>query len=374
MIYCAKRWLLMLVLCLASTGMWAVKVKIGVLLPLKEKTNRAATMIEFYQGVLMAVDQVRTEGTDVEVYAVDCGNDESHLQQTLANPNLAHLDVIFGPIDAVQVTSLSEFCRKHEIRMVLPFNTPCPQVYSNPWVYQVGVAQELVFPGVASLITEKLTNSNFVIYTSGEKDSRGHSFTQHVGQVLRLRNMPVTELSADADELAYDRALNQFRNNIIIPDSRSLTAVNKLLRSIKTYQREHPQYRIKLLGYPEWLTYTNTLLKDFYQYDTYVYTSYYRNPLSSRVGKFEQNYKRNFNKAPRASFPRAEMLGYDLAYYFMNGLATKGADFDDQQGTISQQPLQHYFNFQRVGEQGGFVNLHVQLVHYNTNKTIQVLK
>ena len=369
-----KRLPFLLLLCIICVATWSATVKVGVLMPLKEKSERATTLIEFYQGLLMAAEQVKSEGVSVDIYALDSGSSEAQLQQALQKVELAQMDVIFGPVDAVQVPSLAEYCQQRGIRMVLPFNTPCPQVYSNPYIYQVGVAQELLYPAISALVMDNMANSNFVIYHSGEADSRGQSFTDHVGQVLRLRNMQVSQLAADGDELAYDRALNQFRNNVIVPDSRSLTAINKLLRGIKAYQQNHSQYRIKLLGYPEWLTYTNTLLKDFYQYDTYVYSSYYRNPLSGRVARFEQTYKRNFNKTPRASFPRAEMLGYDLGCYFLNGMAMLGANFDEQQGTINQQPVQHYFNFQRVGEQGGFVNLNVQLVHYNTNKTIQVVK
>ncbi|MBQ8051514.1 MAG: ABC transporter substrate-binding protein [Bacteroidaceae bacterium] len=370
----ARRWLAVLVLLLVGTALWAAKVRVGVLLPLKEQTGRATTLVEFYQGLLMAVDQARQDGTDVDVYAYDCGSDESHLQQVLADPNLARLDVIFGPIDAVQVTTLSEFCRKNRIRMVLPFNTPCPQVYSNPWIYQVGVTQELLYPGIASLITDNLSNSNFVIFRTGEKDARGQSFTEHVGQVLKLRNMPVSELSDAGDELAYDRALNQFRTNVVVPDSRSQTALARMLKGIKEYQKSHTQYRIKLLGYPEWLTYTANNLQDFYKFDTHIYSSYYRNPLSGRVAKFEQAYRQNFGHSSRPLFPRAEMLGYDLGYYFLSGLATLGEYFEADQEAIQQQPVQHYFRFQRVGEGGGFVNLHVQLVHYGTNKTISVVK
>lgn len=369
-----KRSFLAIVLCLACMTTWAATVKVGVLLPLKEKTERGNTLVEFYQGLLMAVEQVKAEGTSVDVYAIDCGSSETQLRQALQQGDLAYMDVIFGPVDAVQVPTLADYCQQHGIRMVLPFNTPCPQVYGNPWIYQVGVPQELLYPGIATLVLDHLANSNFVMFHTGETDARAQGFMEHMGQVLRLRGMQTTALNANGDEFAYDRALNQFRNNVIILDSRSLTAVNKLLAGIKAYQMKYPQYKVTLFGYPEWLTYTNTLLKDFYAYDTYVFSSYYRNPLSGRVAKFEQHYQANYGRPSRVSYPRAEMLGYDLGYYFMHGIATLGGDFDEQQGTLQQQPVQHAFNFQRIGEKAGYANLNVQLVHYSTNNTIQVVK
>ena len=258
--------------------------------------------------------------------------------------------------------------------MVLPFNTPCPQVYSNPWIYQVGVAQELIYPGITNLVIENLKNSNFVMYHTGENDSRAQGFVEHLGQVLRLRGLQTTNLAAGGDEFAYDQALNQFRNNVIVIDSRSLTALNQMLTGIKAYHQKYPEYKITLLGYPEWLTYTKSLLKDFYAYDTHVFSTYYRNPLSGRVANFERSYQANYGRNSRVSYPRAEMLGYDLGCYFLHGLATLGDDFEEHQGEQKMQPVQHDFRFQRVGEQGGFVNLNVQLVHYTTNNTIQLLK
>jgi len=368
------QFILILLLCLTSVIIEAANVKVGVLLPLTEKSGRGQTMVEFYRGLLMAVEQMKTEGNSVDVYAWDCGNSETELQTLLREPAMTTLDVVFGPVDAVQVPSLSDFCRKHRIRMVVPFNTPCTQVYSNPNIYMVGVSQELLYPHITNLITDNLKGANFIFFHTGETDSRGTSFTEHLHQVLSLRNMSTANLALGADEFAYDRAFNQFRTNVVIPDSRSQASLTKMIAGIKAYQEKFPQYKVVLFGYPEWLTYVNTMLKDFYQYDTRVFSSYYRNPLSGRVAKFELNYKQNYGINSRESFPRAEMLGYDLAYYFMHGLAVLGDNFDDQQGTLEQKPLQHTFSFERTNEHGGFVNLNVQFVHYRSDNTIQIVR
>ena len=356
-----RRIFTLLLLCVVGMSVWAATtVRMGVLLPLKEHTNRGTMMVELYRGLLMAVEQVKGEGTSVEVFACDCGTTASALSEVLKNKQLERLDVLFGPADASQVATLAAFCQQHGIRMVLPFNTPCPQIYGNPWIYQAGVSQELLYPGVTSLVMEHLANSNFVMCASGEDDSWGSAFMNHLDQVLNLRGMQTSRLNINADELGYERALNQL--------------LNRMLAGVKSFMTQHPQYKVSLLGYPEWTTYTNTALKDFYQFDTYIFSSYYRNPLSGRVVKFEQRYRQNFGTSSRNVFPRAEMVGYDLGYYFLHGLAVQGSRFDEMQGTLEYQPVQNYFKFQRVGEQGGFVNLHVQLVHYTPNNTIQVVK
>ena len=351
----------------------ASAVKVGVLLPLKDTAGRGTVMVEFYRGLLMAIGVAREAGIDVDCYAVDCGSSDTQMKAVLARPELSQLDVVFGPLDAGQMTTLSEFCRTHKTRLVVPFNTPCPQVYSNPWVYQVGVSQELLYPGITNLVAENMAGSNFVFYHSGDSDERGLAFTSHLAQVLKLRNLPTTNLAAGGDEFAFDRALNQFRDNVVIIDSRSQAALSQMLSRLKAYLADHSQYRISLLGYPEWLTYTGTLLRDFYQFNTYVYSPYYRNPLSGRTVKFDQQYLQNYQQPSRVSYPRAEMLGYDLGLYFIHGLGQHPDTFDEQPVPTSGL-VQHDFRFQRVGEHGGYINTFVQLVHYTTNSTIQTLK
>ncbi len=356
-----------------NMSLWA-QVRVGVLLPLKERSSRGTTMIEFYRGLLMAVDQLKQDGHNVEVFTLDAGTSEESMRSALNEGTLAQSDVIFGPADVSQVTLLAAYCKEHAIRMVLPFNTPCPQVYSNPYVYVTGVAQELLFPVVTTLVMREMENSNFVFYETGETDERGRSFYEHLKQIVNLRGLQSTMVHAVDGISGIAARLNQFRKNVIISDSRSQTSLVSLVNNLKAFRDQQPEYKISLLGYPEWLTYTNSMLRDYYLFDTYVYSPYYRNPLSGRVAKFEQRYLQNFGQAGRNTFPKAEMLGYDLGLYFLYGLATMGNAFDAGQDGLEQKALQHTFHFQRVGELGGYVNLHAQLVHYTTFNTIQEIR
>ena len=356
-----------------SIGLWA-QVRVGVLLPLKEQSARGTTMVEFYRGMLMAIDDLKQQGYSVDVMAVDAGVSEESMKQALTDGHLAQSDVIFGPADVSQVPVMASYCKEHSIRLVLPFNTPCPQVYTNPYVYVTGVMQELLFPVVTTLVMREMENSNFVFYETGETDERGRAFFDHLKQIVHLRGLQSTTLRASDGVGGFTAGLNQFRKNVIVMDTRSQSALVPLVGNLKLFRDQQPEYKVSLLGFPEWLTYTNTMLRDFYLFDTYVYSPYYRNPLGGRVAKFEQRYLQNFGQASRNVFPKAEMLGYDLGMYFLQGLAAMGSGFDSAQGSIVQNPLQHTFRFQRVGDLGGYVNLHAQLVHYTTFNTIQEIR
>ena len=96
-------------------------IKIGLILPFEEKTERAKKMVEFYQGFLMAADSVRKEGGDMDIFAYNSGLNESEIMDVLMKPEMATLDVLFGPVDEQQLPAAINFCKENNIRLVLPF-------------------------------------------------------------------------------------------------------------------------------------------------------------------------------------------------------------------------------------------------------------
>ena len=143
---------------------------------------------------------------------------------------------------------------------------------------------------------------------------------------------------------------------------------------VDAFAEEHPEYKISLIGYPEWQTYTQSLLNEFYQFDTYIYSSYYRNPLLERTTEFERRFINHFGYGMAPTFPRYGMLGFDLGFYFMHGMATLGDNFDQQQNSLRLQPFQHPFVFAKDPDTKGFINESALIIHYSPEHTIDVIQ
>ena len=137
-------------------------LRVGILLPLEEKTERATKLIEFYQGFLMAVDSVKSEGADVTVHTFHCGSTEEAMQNVLRNEVLANMDVIFGPADAAQINTLAEFCNKMGVRLVLPFANNY-SLAGKPLLYSATTSNTAIQQDAAKLIVEKYPDRNYVI-------------------------------------------------------------------------------------------------------------------------------------------------------------------------------------------------------------------
>lgn len=351
-------------------------LRVGVLLPLEENGERGAKMVEFYQGLLMAADSVRRSGVDITIHALHTGSTQASMQQLLTahKQELERMHVIFGPVDEAQIGVLDNFCREHGVRMVMPFahKTGVP---SQPLAYTATAPAAVSAADAASLVTRVMgEKANYVVLDTNEPDTRGALFTGKLKERLAAEGVATRTLNIDGDDFAYESALNQYQVNCIVPNNTGIKSLNILCSKLRAFAEAHPQYRLRLVGYPEWATYTETLLGSFYQFDTYAYCTYYCHPMSSSTVSFGKAFASNFGHPMMASFPRYAMMGFDMGYFFMHGLATLGDTFEHKQEDIMQQPAQHQFLFRQDAEGSGHVNHFVQLVHYAPDQTISLVQ
>lgn len=349
-------------------------LSVGVILPFKKGNSESAKMIEFYQGILLAIDKIRQEGVSVEVYTYDSGSTASSMKQVLTEEGLSSTDIIFGPLYASQIPVLSEYCQKRRIKLVVPFTGQFDAVFKNPYIYAANAPKSYQFGEAYELVKSRFGSYNVIILDAMENDQNDKQFTEGLRNALKSQGQTTQNLSLYADELALSRVLSTTRKNLIVPTSASIKTLNILFPKLKSFTETFPQYEISMLGFPEWQTYTDTQLDYFYQFDTYIYSPFYRNPFSSKTNAFEKEFAEWFKKPLINSFPRFGMMGYDLGYFFLKGLSQYGASFNSKIDKIRTTPLQHDFTFTRCSNWGGFINNKIELIHYTPGKTIEVIE
>ena len=349
------------------------KISMGVILPFKDGTQ-SEKMVEFYRGVLMAVEEAKKGGTSVDVFAYDSGKSAGDIQKVLDSHPVNHLDFIVGPLHAEQIAPLSAFCQRNRIKLVVPFSSLGDEVYANPYYYGINPPKSYFFAEAAQLVTELFGKANIVFLEGSEKDSDAEAFIDAVGKRLQQTGGVSARLKLNDDEAKWKEAMNLFKDNVIIPNSSSIKMLNQMFPKLKEFTEKHPEYRIKLAGYPEWQTYTSNHLENFYKFDTYAYSSFYRNPLDGNAEKFEGLYQKAFHEPTLVSWPCFGMLGFDTATFFLKGIAAYGKAFDQHLHDVSMTPYQHRFDFQRLSNWSGFINREVEFIHYSPSHSIELIR
>ena len=349
------------------------RVRMGVVLPLKEKTQRGAKMVEFYQGLLMAVDSMKHDGLNVDVVALHSGTTASEMDSLVNSHSLASCNVVFGPLDSEQLPVLVDYCDIHGVRLVCPFATTTAHVARHSRYYLTTPPRNIIQREAAWFAKEQFASHNIILVDCNEKNDEGAAFGELLRTAMSEKGVYVRTLNAGGDEMAFFQAFNPLRSNLIVLNSSSQKALNTFLPKLKEYKQQHPDLQVSLLGYPSWQTYTAQSLNDFYDNDTYIYTTFYRHPLTPRNEAFDRQFVKNFRHPMQATFPRYGQMGFDLGYYFLRGLSIYGDNFENNVTNVPARAYQNPVWFERQGQNGGFVNTFVELVHYTPHQTIELV-
>ena len=347
-------------------------IKVALVLPFNTdgtgKKEEQVRMVEYYEGFLMGLDSLKKTGVSVDLYTYDSGNTTASVKQVLKKAEMKDMDIIFGPAHADQVKPMADFAQEHNVRLVVPFTSKGEDVFNNPMVYQINTPQSYLYSEVYEHYLRKFPNAHVVFVDAETGHTDKDEFIKGLKEELKNNQITFKELKGEAiNPEGFKLAVDSLRENVIIPTSGRNVALIKVLPQLIVTGREHPNYNMKLFGYPEWQTYTDDHLSSFFEMDTYFYSSFYTNNLFPEAVRFTQAYRRWYSKDMANTFPKYGMLGFDTAFFFLQGLHKYGSNFEDNMNQMQVTPIQTGFKFDRVNNWGGFINRKVFFVNFTKN-------
>lgn len=347
-------------------------IKTALLLPFSkmngEQREAQTRIVEFYEGFLMAADSLKRKGISMDIYTFDTKGTKAGTDAILGKQKeLKQMDLIIGPVDASCISSVASFAQENKIRLVIPFAPQVDQVFSNPLLYQVNTPQSYLYSEVYEHFRRKFGRSNVVFLDDGTPDADKADFINGMKSELKDHNIHYTQIRLGA-EMEPDKviaAMDTLGANIFIPLSSRSEALTKLVPQLTLVRKEHPNFDMHLFGYPEWQTYTQDFLANFYELDTYFYSSFYTNNLFPEAVRFTHSYRHWYSKDMANIYPKYGMLGFDIGYFFLKGLAEHGNKLEDNLNRVHVTPIQTGFKFERVNNWGGFINRKIFFVHFS---------
>ena len=105
-------------------------IKAAVILPFLDGVSKSESsrMVEYYEGLLMAVDSLKRTGTSIDLYTYNSGPESASLNSILGKSEMKDMDIIFGPLYQQHIKPLAEFAKKQETPMatiMFLFNGTC---------------------------------------------------------------------------------------------------------------------------------------------------------------------------------------------------------------------------------------------------------
>ncbi len=350
-------------------------IKVALLLPFMtneaKPSSNTQRFIEYYEGLLLAVDSLRNSGCSIELSVFDTGNGTKKVKEILKEDVLKEANLIIGAVQNDQIAPVAEFAEKNNIKYVIPFTSKNDDVLSNANIFQVNTPHSYLYAKASQAGCDLFANDNIILLKVPGTEEKT-DFVKALQGEMKQRNISWRELtySSETFPVEMEAMLSTDKRSVIIPTSGSLEALNKFKAPLRMLAETKPEYNITMFGYPEWQTYTNECLDDFFALNTYIYSFFYADNLSSEVSDFYSKYKTWYSKTLINIFPKYGILGFDTGMFFFDAIRKYGSNFENNLGNIRYKGIQTCFDFERVNNWGGFINTSTFIVHYQSDYNV----
>lgn len=350
-------------------------IKVGLLLPFLEKQeSQKDRFVEYYEGFLLAVEELKARGFSAEVYAFDIrkGNNTKKLVSLLDTYEMKNLDMIIGGVTEDEISIISDFTQSRGIKYVVPFPIKNYSIQKDEKAFYASSPVSDLNTKAARNFCRLFKDYNIIIVSDNGSQNDKHSFisalkTDLINAGITSQTIPNTNNL----EATLKAAINPSKRNIIVPSSGSLAALSKIIPALREIKEQSPELVTNLFGYPDWQAYSTQYLTDFFKFETYIYTPFYVENNDPKVQQFTEKFKNWYGKSLMNTFPKYGLLGYDTGIYFMSALGTYGKSFENNLSQIYMPGIQSAFNFEKVAGKNGYTNNGLYFVHYKPDMTIE---
>lgn len=355
-----------------SIAVMSQTLKVGVMLPLHDVNGDGRRMVEYYRGLLMGCDSLKRTGMSIEVYAWNTF-EEVNMSGILQDPKAAKCDVIIGPLYSKQVPMLSDFVKKHDIKLFIPFSIDAPQIATNDHVMQVYQSPAEQTQLFIDHFMEQFEGFHAVFIDCSDSTSTKGPFTKALRSRLEAAGLDYNLTSLKSPEENFQKAFSRRQPNIVVLNSSRSPELNVAFAKLNGLVTSYSDIKLSMFGYTEWLMYTKYHLDNFYRFNVYIPSTFFYNPLTSYTARIEQKYRWNFHEDMQIALPRFAITGFDHAMFLLKGIKQYGKKFTGAAGSSDYIPAQTPLRFEQMGK-GGRKNRQVLFVHYMPEHRVETIK
>ncbi|WP_372950412.1 LysM peptidoglycan-binding domain-containing protein [Mariniphaga sp.] len=322
--------------------------------------------LQFYEGVLLAVDSLRKAGMKIRLNVFDTQQNPDSIRKYIYADGFLETDLIIGPVFLEVQNEVAAIASKNRIPMISPLSSQSRVLTSNPYYYQVNPSREFLAAKTAELIAEEYFNSNFVVVktvnSGGLYEEKVVDMVQekliHSGYWGQPQGMQyhVYDFSKEG-AFGLNRILSPEKENVIFVSSMNEGDLSLVLSNINNLADD---FSVTLIGFNRYEQFESISDEFFHNLKLHYIAPYWVDYSHPETVRFLKKFKKHFYTEP-GNFG---MQGYDVSFYFLNALWNYGKDFEEclpyQQVHLSQ----GNYNFEKVSQFGGYMNQGVSVISY----------
>lgn len=326
--------------------------------------HRSKMFIDFYQGCLIALNDLKLQGFDINLHVFDTENDTNRVKEIILKQELDNIDIILGPIFSENINLVSKYSVEKQKIIVSPLSVYNDFLDDNPFAFQLSPDLYTLSHYAADFLLNMPAKNFIVIHDRTKFDVPfAAPFKQGFFNLLHNR-LDYSEFGFQ--EIAYysaqdsilDYALISGKENVVIIPSSSQAFVSSVMSKLNAY---HHEYEIKVFGMPRWRKFENIEPEIFHNLETHLYSNYYIDYNNKLTKEFIFQFRQNFKAEPNLYSYQA----YDAFKFFVEGYNTFGNDLIYCVNNIESSQLVSKFEFKKLSKQKGLSNTAIYLLFYN---------
>lgn len=325
---------------------------VALMLPFSARTTPSDNFLNFYAGVLMALEDLRKDGTNVNLKVVDM-SDFDGVEQMLESSGLDSIDFVIGNFTPENIDEAAAWCDARHTPLVSPLDQKIEAAtYSHRYLINAQLSTLTQTMRLAESIDFDPGKDNVVVVC--ENSDVPGIFHQDVIQSLDSLGIPYSTVHGGIQ----DALRSGKTNHVIITSERESVAANAV-RNVGILARSN---NYDIIGYASHKIrrFDSIDSELFRRMNAHFLMGYNVDYSDENVRNFVRRYRALYNTEP-GNFA---FQGYDIASYFISALKKYGNDMINGIAGFPAEGLQINFRFDRRNSCGGMFNEATKNVEY----------
>ncbi len=288
--------------------------------------EKSSYYVEFYEGLLMAVNDLKKQGISIRLTA-EIANDEKDLKRLIKSDILEDKELIIAGTTKDEIRLLNRANKNKKTFILSPFVSATDiSLRRHNFIEIHQDLQDLEEASVHHFVQE-FQDMPIVFLNNGTDDES--NFVTRLKKKLRREHIKFTERHITAGN-----KIVELSNTVFVP----VTADKKTAEDVFSVLPPTIPYRV--FAYPQWQSYGSEFEKLMFQHNTTIYSSFYLNLQMPEIRDFLIKYHAWFDKKIGANYPKYSLLAYDISRYFIRAYALHRDTFPEFSYSLPYDGLQ----------------------------------
>lgn len=334
----------------------------GIINMSKEIYTHTYQFLEYYEGVLIALDSLKKLGISVNLDVIESNNDSLSIN---VGKIKTKSDLIIGPVFPKTFPTVAGFAKRNSIPIVYPLSQEEANSL-NPFTIQMNTPQKNRYKAMVDYIIQNNENCHVcIVYNSESLEKKNMvqckaAFDEQKNQLLPKQITYETIYNPLANGMVtLDRAMDKKQKTIIVVLSKQQAFANNIVTKLYQASKSH---NIELWGMPQWELYENLELDFLFDLNFKLVTMNEIDYSSQSINSFISLYRERYSTEPT----KFSFQGFDQMLYFGQLCAQNSNIFTAIRTNQGFDGLTERFYFQQK-DNGAFLNTATNIVEYDKN-------